>query len=238
MAAAGTPSFFKTHPRVAALVLASSNGSRLFPMTSSEMPKHLLPIAGIPSIIRLLEGLSYVAQVVIAVSAKDSQTVPLLQGELAEEGQAKFDDTSSSNILAKIQIKGRSQMITVVRLSPECFGPVDALREVEETNIVHPATRLLVVPGDLVFLQKDVDLNALLYPQSGSDCTILLVDVGEVDEHGVPLKESAKVRGPARCEISVPDPSRSFLISRSDRPRKELYLETKKILNILEFRIH
>ena len=33
-----TPSFFKTHPRVCALVLATTKGSRLFPMTSTDMP--------------------------------------------------------------------------------------------------------------------------------------------------------------------------------------------------------
>lgn len=191
----GTPSFFKTHPRVAALVLAGSKGSRLFPMTSSVMPKHLLPVAGIPGILRLLEGLAYVPQVVVAVSAEDSQTVPLLQGAL-DADPSKNDETSmSDSILATIQVRGRSQTITIVKLSPECFGPVDAIREVEETKIVHPSTRLVVVPGDLVFLQKDVSLDALLRPPSESDCTILLVDVGEVDEHGAPLKESAKVRG-------------------------------------------
>jgi molybdopterin-guanine dinucleotide biosynthesis protein A len=193
MTAAGTPSFFKTHPRVCALVLAASKGSRLFPMTSSEMPKHLLPIAGIPGILRLLESLAYLPQIVVAVSADDSETVPLLQTSLSAESP-KDADSSADDSVTTISVKDRAQTITVIKLSAECLGPVDAIREVEESKIFHPAARLLVVPGDLVLLQKDLSLDALLRPPSKSDCVVLLVDVGEVDEHGVPLKESAKVR--------------------------------------------
>lgn len=194
----GTPSFFKTHPRVCALVLAASKGSRLFPMTSSEMPKHLLPIAGIPNILRLLEGLAYVPQIVIAVSAEDSVTAPLLQTSLSSESSSTTRPTDagddSIDDVTIIPVKGRAQTITVIKLSAECLGPVDALREVEESKLVHPATRLVVIPGDLVLLQKDISLDALMRPPSESDCAVLLVDVGEVDEHGAPLKESAKAK--------------------------------------------
>lgn len=199
----GTPSFFKTHPRVCALVLAASKGSRLFPMTSSEMPKHLLPIAGIPNILRLLEGLAYVPQIVIAVSAEDSVTAPLLQTSLSSESSSTTRPTDagddSIDDVTIIPVKGRAQTITVIKLSAECLGPVDALREVEESKLVHPATRLVVIPGDLVLLQKDISLDALMRPPSESDCAVLLVDVGEVDEHGAPLKESAKVRSATGC---------------------------------------
>ena len=186
-----TPSFFKIHPRVCALILATTKGSRLFPMTSTEMPKHMLPIAGIPCILRLLESLAYLPQIVVAISAEDASTLPLLRSELG--GNDASDTTEEDSNVTVISVKGQSQTVTVVRLSPDCFGTADALREVEETKIVHPSSRLVVVPGDLVFLQKSVNLDSLLRPPSDSDCAVLLVDVGEVDEHGIPLKESAKV---------------------------------------------
>jgi hypothetical protein len=53
---------------------------------------------------------------------------------------------------------------------------------------------MVVVPGDLVVLKKNINLDALIRSDDESACTALLVDVGEMDEHGVPLKESAKVR--------------------------------------------
>ncbi len=186
---AGIPSFFNTHPRVCAIVLAASKGSRLFPMTSSELPKHLLPVAGIPCILRLLESLAEVPQIVIALSADDSATIPLLQSALsAEETSRPCDDKTTT-----IAVLGRMQTIKVVKLSADCFGPVDALREIEESKIIHPSTRVVIFPGDLVFLEKNINLDALLRPPSECDCTVLLVDVGEVDENGLPLKESAKV---------------------------------------------
>lgn len=151
----------------------------------------MLPIAGIPSIIRLLESLAYLPQVVVAISADDSVTLALLKSELGgkDPSQVVVDDSN----VTSISVNEGPQTLTVVRLSSDCFGPADALREVEATKIVHPSTRLVVLPGDLVFLQKNVNLDPLLRPPSESDSIILLVDVGEVDEHGIPLKESAKV---------------------------------------------
>jgi hypothetical protein len=185
-----TPSFFQTHPRVCALILATTKGSRLFPMTSTDNPKHMLPIAGIPSILRLVERLAYLPQLVVAISAEDSTTLPRLKTELGGNDPTEVIEESNPTV---ISVKGRSQQLIVLKLSPDCFGTVDALREVEETKIVHRSSRLVVFPGDLVFLQKEVNLDPLLRPPSDSDCAILLVDVGEVDEHGIPLKESAKV---------------------------------------------
>ena len=201
----GTPAFFQTHPRACALILAASHGSRLFPMTSSEMPKHLLPVAGIPCILRLLESLAFIPQIVIALSADDSATVPLLQSTLSTEQssdqqqqsqqQQQVQPATNDEKSVTISINGRLKTITVVKLGGHRFGPADALREIEDMQIIHPSTRLVVFPGDLVFLEKNVmDLDALLRPPSESDCIVLLVDVGEVDENGVPLKESAKVR--------------------------------------------
>jgi NDP-sugar pyrophosphorylase family protein len=186
-------SFFNTQPRVCALILAATKGSRLFPMTSSETPKHLLPVAGVPSILRLLESLASFPQIVIAIASEDdSQTLSVVQKVATlrergpeEEGHIWRLDMNDTN---------KMQSITIVKLVEECFGPVDALRQVEKTAVIHESTRVVVFPGDLVVLKKDLDLDPLLRPSPESACTTLLVDVGEKDEHGVPLKESAKVR--------------------------------------------
>ena len=87
----------------------------------------------------------------------------------------------------------KNQKITLVKLGEECFGSIDALRQVETSDVIDSQSRVVVFPGDLVFLKKDLDLGPLLRLDTDSACTALLVDVGEVDEHGVPLKESSKV---------------------------------------------
>lgn len=181
-------SFFTTHPRVCAVILASTKGSRLFPMTSSvDMPKHLLPVAGMPSILRLIAGLVNFPEIVVAIHKEDTKTLNVIQ-EVATMKDSSADD------VWKLQSKTRNQNITIIRLSEECFGSIDALRQVEAKKIVHVQARLVVLPGDLVILKRNINLNDLIRPGGESACTSLLVDVGEVDEHGVPLKESAKVR--------------------------------------------
>lgn len=181
-------SFFDIHPRVCAVILAGTKGSRLFPMTSSsDMPKHLLPVAGVPSILRLIQGLVNFPEIVIAIHNEDTQTLNVVQ-QVATLKESSADDMWS------LQGKTNNQKITILELSEDCFGSVDALRQVEAKNIVHAQTRMVVVPGDLVVLKKNINLDALIRSDDESACTALLVDVGEMDEHGVPLKESAKVR--------------------------------------------
>jgi hypothetical protein len=219
-----TPPFFQTHPRACAVILASSKGSRLFPMTTEEHPKHLLPVAGVPSIVRLLSGdgpLSAFSQIVIAIGADDARTIPVLLGEsdtedttgdgdsdmdnpvkrapLAMMQSSQRDDSQCSWELQSNQVKG--QTMYVIKLTEDCFGPIDALRQVERSNVIHPKTRIVVFPGDLVVLKLTISgntkndniLDALIRPPSHSACVCMLVDVLEQDEHGHTLKESAKV---------------------------------------------
>jgi hypothetical protein len=181
------PSFFKTHPRACALVLASTKGSRLFPLTTPETPKHLLPVAGIPCILRLLESMTTFQHVVVAIAAEDDVTLKVI------ETVATLRETNEPAGVWKFDAKDRTQSIAIIKLGEDCFGPVHAIRQVEEADLIHPSSRLVIFPGDLVFLQKHHDMSSLIRPQQDSSCVALLVDVGEVDENGVPLKESAKV---------------------------------------------
>jgi len=224
-----TVPFFNTHPRACAVVLASSKGSRLFPMTTRDIPKHLLPVAGVPSIVRLLESLSAFSQIVIAVAEDDTKTLPtllgtnkntdktaasLVKGPTEEQlmmmttamrttSTSTSTSTTTNNDASttpcwelKSELK-RGQRIHLDKLSSElCDGSIDALRTIEETKLIHPETRVVVFPGDLVILKKNTKfLDALIRPASKDiACTAMLVDFLEQDEHGLPLKESAKAK--------------------------------------------
>jgi hypothetical protein len=125
-----------------------------------------------------------------------------------------------------------SMRIHVVRLDPDtCAGSAEALRYVEASEVIPPSSALLVVPADLV-LYYDDEVNGKssldVYPDSNNSnnnnnnlwcrllqahrsyrgmaaCTVLLADVAEVDERGIPLKESAKAKkgGLARAEEEI-----------------------------------
>mmetsp|Transcript_172 Transcript_172/g.351 ORF Transcript_172/g.351 Transcript_172/m.351 type:complete len:589 (-) Transcript_172:63-1829(-) len=254
-----TPSFFKTHPRSCAVILASSHGSRLFPMTSSgsqdtsSVPKHLLPVAGIAPLTRLLHTLHSFPQIIITIAHDDVKTIEFVnQVATLQDTVTGIEGNNKTSVQQQQQVPNKvwkfaskivdgGQPIYVVQLSEECFGSVDALRQVETTKIVHPSTPIVVFPGDIVFLTSPDETTQLLDPfmrpqqsqsqsqsqrsrhdDSGSGgydensnihssskddvaCTVLLVDVLELDEHDMPLKESAKAKrgGLARDEEDI-----------------------------------
>lgn len=121
--------------------------------------------------------------------------------------------------------------ITVIRLNEHCSGSGDALRQMESMqqqqqqqqkngsfSVLHPSSHIVLFPGDLVVLD-DQPLKTLIQEhrqgnntatrnQKGhllTACTVLLTDVCETDENGVPLKESAKQKkgGLARDEEEI-----------------------------------
>ncbi|OEU17741.1 putative nucleotide-diphospho-sugar transferase [Fragilariopsis cylindrus CCMP1102] len=201
------PPFFQTHHRACAVVLASSKGSRLFPMTTKDNPKHLLPVAGIPSIVRLLESLSPFSQIVITVAEDDTKTLPTLLGNNSNISSINNNPSSQQQSTGLFTLAANNNnsnnnnastntanKIYVVKLSEDCYGSVDVLRIVEETKLIDPETRIVVFPGDLVILKKNTGLLEPLIRPSSTEvaCTAMLVDVLEQDEHGLPLKESAK----------------------------------------------
>jgi NDP-sugar pyrophosphorylase family protein len=200
-----TPSFFRTYPRACAVVLAASKGSRLFPMTTADIPKHLLPVAGTASILRLLESLSFFSQIVIAIAADDSKTLPTLEQvatilstpdeqSLPRVDNDVVDTHSEMPQYWKLESNTvRGQLIYLIKLSEDCFASADGLRQIEETQLIHPSTRIVVFPGDLVLLTKEINLDALIRPPADTACVAVLVDVLEQDEHGQPVKESSKV---------------------------------------------
>jgi NDP-sugar pyrophosphorylase family protein len=65
-----------THPpEFVAVVLASSIGKRLYPMSSEELPKHMLPMVGIPILFRLLQTLEACGFIETIITLRSDDTV-------------------------------------------------------------------------------------------------------------------------------------------------------------------
>ena len=117
---------------------------------------------------------------------------------------------------------GKSMDISIVTLGVNCGGSADAVRHLSSAGAVPANSHLVVLPGDLVLASSLGDGTSLRLladahrrgqqeregaPASFAPpaCTLLLSDVGDEDENGIPLKESAKVRqrGRKRNEICL-----------------------------------
>ena len=137
VASAAVPlsSFLKTHCRLTAVILAGTKGSRLFPMTSSETPKHLLPVAGIPSILRLLETLVNFPEIVIAISPEDGQTKKVVENvaKLKDDKGDIWIFESSKNQKITLEVNKKSLLdfgfwFLVSDLSQRSWGRARATR--------------------------------------------------------------------------------------------------------------
>ena len=186
-------------PEFLAVILAATTGARLFPMTSAETPKHLLPIAGVPALLRLLQSVaaSGFSQCVVSLAHGDSVTLDLLKRELGEQV-----GTNVYRFQSTLQV-------TICILSDDCAGSAEALRQMDD--VIPADSHVVVLPGDLVVFETsvltglvDAHRQSNLPPTTVStSCTILLANVGEQDEHGVPLKESAKVRRTPNTRMKI-----------------------------------
>ena len=212
-------------PEFVAVVLASTVGARLFPMSSSAQPKHLLPVAGLPSLERLLSVLSDFSQVFIAIAADDQTTVPtLFEGNdlwraenvtVVPDVPAPPTTTAASPAFPQPHSVWKPSnnettpialptSVTIVRMPEECPGSAEVIRQLE--GLLPRQAHTLVLPGDLVVTKTSTSISALLQAhrqgqtnhnhnsKEKAACTLLLQDVGEQDEQGVPLKESAKLK--------------------------------------------
>jgi NDP-sugar pyrophosphorylase family protein len=92
-----------------------------------------------------------------------------------------------------------SMKVTLLTLSQDCTGSAEALRKASE--LISEKSNMVVMPGDLVVMETSVLSNLMnAHRQSNlppnylsTACTMLLANVGEQDENGIPLKESSKV---------------------------------------------
>ena len=163
----------------------------------------------------------------VVISQDDKVTIPFLRRPLvkdendADSGNTKADPLSGSykvtaNKPNLVLESDTCMKITVLPLHEDCSGSIEALRKVEEASVVPKSSNIVLIPGDLVVFYNTVRRNLCdthrqgyqASPTHGScesstgqmptACTVLLTDVGEHDEHGAPLKESAKVSSEAR----------------------------------------
>lgn len=215
------------------VILAATKGGSLFPLTPLQQPKHLLPIAGIPCILRLLDQLSFCTpHVVIAIAEHDEVTIPALQKvskmqrsrQSSSQSQDVTNDQTEPTLCTLVKTiddgdrkphQYAKTTISVVRLTNEAFGSVDALRLIEDPSVIPKSSSIVVMPGDLVVMKNDLRLHDLFRPRTDAACTAMLVDVGKQDENGIPLKESSKVCSSSDVE-DVMSSGRLFIHSLTD----------------------
>ena len=123
-------------------------------------------------------------------------------------------DTPATEACKIVGMKFHGVDICLITLPAECAGSADALRCISSANAISEKSHVMVLPADLVLYgqlsSKDessgvdalgslADVHRREYRigiENGMPLamSMLLADVGEEDENGVPLKESAKVR--------------------------------------------
>lgn len=184
-------SSFDSPPEFVALILAATIGARMYPLASPSYPKHLLPVAGIALLIRQLHVLDACgfSECVVAVANEDKST-----GALLKEIDG-IQQISSTSFMFRSTLK-----ITIHQLPEDCSGSMQALSNIEEGSVFASSSHVVVLPGDLVITDKTI-LEQLANThrqgythESKTACTMLLTDVGEEDENGIPLKESSKAK--------------------------------------------
>jgi NDP-sugar pyrophosphorylase family protein len=232
-------------PEFVAVILASSVGTRLFPLTTPDVPKHALPVVGQPMVVRLLQQLivtGFCRAIVVLSEAEDiaplfgslvsdsistttgssaphPDSSPSTSSPTAQHRHQKHDATFSFQMTEQGGGRGRQLHVSIVRVPNACPSNIEALKIALE--YVPSTSHTVVLPGDLIVADAQVlkDLVHLhrraaltaecqRYHRHGTihssssepqeilppttACTILLTDVGEVSEQGIPLKESAK----------------------------------------------
>jgi UDP-3-O-[3-hydroxymyristoyl] glucosamine N-acyltransferase len=143
------------------------------PSDTGILAEHLLPVAGIPILVRLLTALQAAGFVhaVIVLDSKDTSTRTTLSKtklngvtvdkDISNVHQNEADSEISSNI-TRLSWLNMTFCLTLLTLDTPCRSDGEALRCVEESNVVAPDRHLLVVPGDLVVEATGQALRELL----------------------------------------------------------------------------
>ena len=169
-----TPRFKSSGPEFVGVVLACSVGTRLFPLTSAvKQPKHILPVAGVPAIQRLLDALEQhvkFQQCVVVIASDDAVTIPLLQQHysIRSRSNVKSKETVNEPTVApgaSSATSGRLSSaaiiptphnpyftLSVVRLPEDCSGSCRAVNYMESLDYIPSESHLVVFPGDLIVL--------------------------------------------------------------------------------------
>jgi translation initiation factor eIF-2B subunit gamma len=196
------------------------------------------PVAGVPRLCRLLLTLqaSGFVEIVVAVEENDRTTAQTLSSaDNLPDFQVVQKEEKGSSSLIRLVIRASHTKVTAVRVRSGT-GSAQTLRQIEEeTSLLPPTSHVVVLPGDIV-LSDVTSLTRLVHGhrqvQPLAACTVLLNDVGEQDEHGVPLKESAKQKkgGLARDDEEIDYVALSYATDEKKRLLPRLIWKQAKLV--------
>ena len=209
-------------PDFVGVILAGTPGARLYPLTVTDededelmtsvergggeecdeggLYKHLLPVAGTPIICHLLHNLweSGLEHAIVTISSKDQVTSRILKETWKSTEWTKPQQPQSQSRDMSFVYRNTLK-VTLLPLPLTCAGSSEALVYLSESfpNTFASSPPLLVMPGDLILQPSSSVLSNLANAHRKGlpmvAATVLLSDVGEEDENGLPLKESSKV---------------------------------------------
>ena len=205
------------------VILAGTPGARLYPLTVTDdededelmtsveregeeceddgLYKHLLPVAGTPIICHLVHNLweSGLEHAIVTLSSNDQATISRLKETWSSTEWTKNQETQSQSKDVSFVYR-KTLQVTFISLPLTCAGSAEALVFLSESlpNTFSSSPPLLVMPGDLILEPSSSVLANLANAHRRGlpmvATTVLLSDIGEEDENGLPLKESSKVR--------------------------------------------
>jgi hypothetical protein len=158
-----------------------------------------------------------------SMSRVSDHVLRLTVGDTSASGGGKRSKASAAGA-------SKSMDISIVTLDANCGGSADAIRHLSNSGAVPVNSHLVVIPGDLVLASSLGDGGSLrlladahrrgqqfmegaVASFAPPACTLLLSDVGDEDENGMPLKESAKVRDDRRGGVLLVNPVRCAVAS-------------------------
>lgn len=187
----------------------------LLPIAGKPIIHHLIDKLALANLNDIVVAISSQDEVTVSSLLEMGATRTLQESKNEDKNQ------KGKSIVHHLRL-GKSQNLKVVQVPAECNGSADALRFVsslkrhgsynDEETIIPSSNHIIVMPGDLILYgrlccgQGNEDTLGALVDEHRRNVhhavvgkapplalTLVLADVGETDEHGAPLKESAKV---------------------------------------------
>jgi len=128
------------------------------------------------------------------------------------DGEKKETEDGEAEVVTRYQLKYRDMDLSIMAMPSDCAGSADAIRVIQRQGAISDSSHVMVMPADLILYPKiccdDQHSNALgaladvhrreyrvgLKKEVPLAMSMLLADVGEEDENGIPLKESSKAK--------------------------------------------
>jgi NDP-sugar pyrophosphorylase family protein len=183
-------------PEFVAVVLASSIGTRLYPMSSDELPKHMLPVVGIPILFRLLQTLEACGFIETFVTLRHDDTVtreaflhPREPLEHPYKVVKSSSDTSVGNTsphhgkmqaLQPLIVKSSQMKVTLVNFASPCSGSIEAIRLADA--YIPSRSHIVIFPGDLIALNAE-PIKSLIHTHRCNSSGIPMWSSGSLTSH-------------------------------------------------------